>query len=98
VALAKCTRCGRPLTDPASAVNGMGPCCAAAAAKAAVDADAKRQAYLDGLVDFRDHCVAVLDGSDLLSDLGHNSLAVEVRRALIETVRVVGVKLTAEGV
>lgn len=98
VALAKCTACGRPLTDPASAVNGMGPCCAARAAKAAVDADVKRQAYLDGLVAYRDHAVAVLDGADLLADLGHTALAVEVRRVLIDVVRVVGVKLTAEGV
>lgn len=98
VALAKCTACGRPLTDPASAVNGMGPCCAAKAAKAAVDADVKRQAYLDGLIAYRDHAVAVLDGADLLADLGHPALAVEVRRVLIDAVRVVGVKLTAEGV
>ncbi len=28
-ALARCIRCGRPLSDPASAMNGIGPCCAA---------------------------------------------------------------------
>lgn len=98
VALAKCTACGRPLTDPASAVNGMGPCCAAKAAKAAVDADVKRQQYLDGLIAYRDHAVAVLDGADLLADLGHPALAVEVRRVLIDAVRAVGVKIAAEGV
>lgn len=97
-ALGKCSVCGRPLTDPASAVNGMGPCCAAKAAKAAVDADVKRQQYLDGLIAYRDHAVAVLDGADLLADLGHPALAVEVRRVLIDAVRAVGVKIAAEGV
>ena len=28
-ALARCIRCGRPLSDPASAIAGVGPCCAA---------------------------------------------------------------------
>ena len=27
-ALARCIRCGRPLSDPASAIAGVGPCCA----------------------------------------------------------------------
>lgn len=41
--LAKCSACNRPLSDPASAIAGIGPCCAAkrsaAAASAAVDDD-----------------------------------------------------------
>ena len=46
-ALARCIRCGRPLSDPASAANGVGPCCAAKRATAAgsgtVDDDDEEQ-------------------------------------------------------
>lgn len=98
---AKCSACNRPLTDPASAVNGIGPCCAAKAARAAVVADERaalgESDSLRALRAFHAAAVAVLDGADLYGDLAGGAAAADVRRVMIEVVRRVGAKLTAEG-
>ena len=99
--VARCSACNRPLTDPASAVNGIGPCCAAKAAAAAVQEDARaalgESDYLRSLRAFHAAAVAVLDGADLYGDLAGGAAAADVRRVMIDVVRRVGAKLTAEG-
>lgn len=99
--VARCSMCNRPLTDPAAVVNGIGPCCAAKAAKTAALEDERatlgKADSLRALREFYAAAVVVLDGADLYGDLAGGAAAADVRRVMIDVVRRVGAKLTAEG-
>ena len=98
--LGRCRVCNRPLSDPASAAAGVGPCCAGkqaagGAAAAAVDAGGAA----DGLGAVHGHLVALVDALPLLrremSDPASIALWAKLQAAIVPAVERVGAFLVA---